>query len=141
MSYCQHYGDFLTRFKIGSTMLSLFHAEVALRNVADQNLINGKLNGLLISQDYLLRLIVSLLFNISENSSAMRKIVNKDIISPLSAIFDRRNADLLTLVLRFLIGAIGRLFHTNKLRPRSRSTFFIGGSSPLRKVEQNGLLF
>jgi hypothetical protein len=101
MSYCPHYADFLARFKIDTT-LSLFHVEVALRNVADHNLTNDKLNGYLTSQNNLLRLIVSLLFNISENPSAMRKMVNKDILTPLSALFDRRNPDLLMLTLRFI---------------------------------------
>jgi hypothetical protein len=102
MSYYQHYAEFLARFKIGATTLSLFHAQIALRNVAEHNLSKEKLNGYLASQNQLLKLIVSLLFNISESPSAMRKMVNKDILTPLSALFDRRNADLLILTFRFI---------------------------------------
>jgi hypothetical protein len=102
MSYYTRYSEFLTRFKIGATTLNLFHAQVALRNVADQSLSKEKLSGYMASQNHLLRLIISLLFNISENASAMRKMVNKDILTPLCGVLDRRNPDLLILALRFI---------------------------------------
>jgi hypothetical protein len=102
MSFYPNSAEFLARFKIGAMTLWLFHAEVALRDVADQNLPKERLNGSLSSQNHFLRLIVSLLFNISENPSAMREMVNKDLLTPLSAIFDRRNADLVILGLRFI---------------------------------------
>jgi hypothetical protein len=82
--------------------LALLHAEVVLRNVADQNLDKESLASYLKSQNTLLRLIASLLFNLSENPSTMRKMVNKDIVTSLFALLDRRNADLLVLSLTFL---------------------------------------
>jgi hypothetical protein len=102
MSYYEHYFSTLGRFKIGAMTLSLLHAQVALKNVADQSLAREKLLAYLKSQNYLLRLTVSLLFNLSENPSTMRKMVNKDIATSLSVLLDHRNTDLLILVLKFL---------------------------------------
>lgn len=102
MSYFQSFHEKLARFKIGSMSLSLLHAQVVLTNVADQNLEKDKLNVYLKSQNQLLKLTVSLLFNLSENPSAMRKMVNKDIVTALVSLLERRNADLLIIALRFL---------------------------------------
>jgi hypothetical protein len=54
------------------------------------------------SQNQLMKSVVSLLFNLSDNPGTMRKMVNKDIVTGLVALLDRRNADLLILSLRFL---------------------------------------
>jgi hypothetical protein len=102
MSYFPHFIEVLQRFKIGAMTLSLLHAQVALKNVADQNLGKEKLAAYLKSQNHLLSLVVSMLFNLSENPSAMRKMVNKDIVTALVAVLERRNAELLILSLRFL---------------------------------------
>lgn len=102
MSYFQTFADSLSRFKIGSMTLGLLHAQVALTNVADQHLEKEKLSAYLKSQNQLLNLAVSLLFNLSEKPSAMRKMVNKDIVSVLTALLERKNAELLTLSLQFL---------------------------------------
>lgn len=102
MSYFQPFAESLSRFKIGSMTLGLLHAQVALTNVADHHLEKEKLSAYLKSQNQLLKLAVSLLFNLSEKSSAMRKMVNKDIVSVLIALLERRNSELLTLSLKFL---------------------------------------
>lgn len=102
MSYFQTFADSLSRFKIGSMTLGLLHAQVALTNVADHHLEKEKLSAYLKSQNQLLNLAVSLLFNLSEKPSAMRKMVNKDIVSVLTALLERKNAELLTLSLQFL---------------------------------------
>ena len=102
MSYFQNFTESLSRFKIGSMTLGLLHAQVVLSNVADQHLEKEKYSMYLKSQNQLLKLATSLLFNLSENPSAMRKMVNKDIVSVLMALLERKNADLLVLALRFL---------------------------------------
>jgi hypothetical protein len=102
MSFFQNFIDSLGKFKIGSMVLSLLHAQVALKNLADRNMAKDKMAAYLKSQNQLLKLVVSLLFNLSENPSTMRKMVNKDIVTALVAVLDRRNADLLILSLRFL---------------------------------------
>jgi hypothetical protein len=44
------------------------------------------------TQNALLRLVISLLLNIAESPSAMRKMVNKDVVSPLTAVLRRANS-------------------------------------------------
>lgn len=102
MSYFRNYQENLARFKIGAMSLSLLHAQVALTNVADQNLDKVKLREYLKSQNTLLKLVVSLLFNLGENPSAMRKMVNKDIVTPLRILLKRKSAELVIISLQFL---------------------------------------
>ena len=102
MSYFQHFMERLAKFKIGSMCLSLLHAQVALANVAVQNFDKEKLSAYMKLQNQLLKLDVSMLFNLSENPSTMRKMVNKDIIGALIPLLERRNSDLLCLILKFL---------------------------------------
>ena len=102
MSYFQNFMERLAKFKIGSMCLSLLHAQVALANVAVQNFEKDKLAAYMKQQNQLLKLDVSMLFNLSENPSTMRKMVNKDIVSGLVALLERRNSELLCLCLKFL---------------------------------------
>jgi hypothetical protein len=106
MSYFANYQNQIARLKIGAMCLSLLHAQVRLASVAAQSLTGTAKSAYLQTQNQLLRLIISLLFNIAEGPSAMRKMVNKDIISPLTAVLKRTSAELVALALRFIREAI-----------------------------------
>lgn len=102
MSFFSNYQEKLTKFRIGSMSLSLLHAQVMLANITAKKLDKEKLESYLSLQNTLLKHTVSLLFNLAENPSAMRKMVNKDIISPLSALLGRQSVELVVIILRFL---------------------------------------
>lgn len=102
MSYFANYQETLTKFRIGSTTLSLLHAQVVLANMTAKNLEKDKLTSYLNAQNILFKHTISLLFNLAENPSAMRKMVNKDIISPLYKLLGRQSVELLVIILRFL---------------------------------------
>jgi uncharacterized protein YneF (UPF0154 family) len=102
MSYFANYQTEIARLKIGAMCLSLLHAQVRLASVAAQSLAGPAKSAYLQTQNQLLKLIVSLLFNIAEGPSAMRKMVNKDIISPLTSVLKRTSGELVALALRFL---------------------------------------
>ena len=102
MSYFSNYQEVIAKFKIGAMSLSLLHAQDKLATVAAKNLDKQKMAAYLQTQNQLLRLIVSLLSNLAENPSAMRKMVNKSIADVLSHLLKRKNAELLVNCLRFL---------------------------------------
>jgi hypothetical protein len=102
MSYFSNYQDNIARLKIGAMSLSLLHAQVRLASVASRNLNPQAKVAYFQTQNHLLRLIVSLLANLSESPSAMRKMVHKDIISALTNALDRTSPELVTIALIFL---------------------------------------
>ncbi|OHT00783.1 hypothetical protein TRFO_07762 [Tritrichomonas foetus] len=102
MSAFSNYQEILTKFRIGSMSLSLLHAQVVLSNVANKNLDKDKLQSYISTQNSLLKHVVGLLFNLAENPTAMRKMVNKDIVTPLCLLLTRQSVELVTLTLRFL---------------------------------------
>jgi hypothetical protein len=99
MLYFANYQNQIARLKIGVMCLSLLHAQVRLTAVAAQCLSGPAQSAYLQTQNELLKLIVSLLFNIAEAPSGVGKIVNKGIISPLAAVLKRTSAELIGLAL------------------------------------------
>jgi hypothetical protein len=102
MSYFSNYQDSIARFKIGAMSLSLLHAQVALAAVAAKSLQAQARSQYLSTQNQLLTLVISLLFNLAVNPSAMRKMVNKDVVSPLTAVLRRSSPELVSISLKFL---------------------------------------
>jgi hypothetical protein len=102
MSYFSNYQESIARFKIGAMSLSLLHAQVALASVAAKSLQAQARSQYLSTQNQLLTLVISLLFNLAENPSAMRKMVNKDVVGPLTQVLRRSSPDLVSISLRFL---------------------------------------
>lgn len=102
MSYFKEFQQALAKFKVGSMSLSLLHTQLHVANIAVQQMTKDEHAFYIKSQNHLLRLLVSLLFNLSDDTSSMRKMVNKGIISPLTSILSRRDAETLILALRFL---------------------------------------
>ena len=102
MSYFSNYQEVIAKFKIGAMSLSLLHAQDKLATVAAKNLDKQKMAAYLQTQNQLLRLIVSLLSNLAENPSAMRKMVNKSIADVLTHMLKRKNAELIVNCMKFL---------------------------------------
>lgn len=102
MSYFSNYQEVIAKFKIGAMSLSLLHAQDKLATVAAKNLDKQKMAAYLQTQNQLLKLIVSLLFNLAENPSAMRKMVNKSIADVLTHLLSRKNADVIVMSMKFL---------------------------------------
>ena len=102
MSCFRNYQQELTKFRIGAMTLSVFHAQIVLANMSKKNMDKDKFQSYLLTQNQLLKHVVSLLFNLSENPSAMRKMLNKDILTPLCAVLDRKSVELVVLSLRFI---------------------------------------
>jgi hypothetical protein len=102
MSYFSNYQESIGRFKIGAMSLSLLHAQVKLASVAVRKLQPQAKAAYLHTQNQLLSLVVSLLFNLSESASAMRKMVNKDVVAPLTLVLKRSHPDLVSISLKFL---------------------------------------
>ncbi|EAY01407.1 hypothetical protein TVAG_230110 [Trichomonas vaginalis G3] len=102
ISYYPDYQSALARFKIGAMSLSLLHVQLHVTQIAASKFTKEDLNAYIKSQNHLIRLTVSLLYNISEDISSMRKMMNKDIISPLITVLKRRDLEILLLSLRLL---------------------------------------
>lgn len=102
ISFYADYQGALARFKIGAMSLNLLHVQLHVTQIAASKFSKEDLNAYIKSQNHLIRLTVSLLYNISEDISTMRKMMNKDIISPLVTVLKRRDLEILLLSLRLL---------------------------------------
>jgi hypothetical protein len=102
MSFFQGFADRLASLKVGATSLSLLHAQLALSGVAAGSLDPAQAIAYLKSHDHLLRLIVSLLLNLAESPRAIRKMVNRDALSPILQLLRRLHSELVVLCLRFV---------------------------------------
>jgi hypothetical protein len=102
ISTFQGFSEALKRLKIGSMCLSFLHAQIALTDVADKTFEKDKFVGYLKSHNQLMKLTISLLFNLADSPKSLRKMVNKDVMMPLSKLLERRSSDLVILILRFV---------------------------------------
>ena len=102
MSYFKEYQSALARFKVGSMSLNLLHAQLHVTQLAAQKMSKEEVSAYLKQQNHLIRLTVSLLFNISDEISSMRKMVSKGVIEPLTKVLKRKDLEILILALRFL---------------------------------------